>query len=100
MGIEHDCCVVLSRFTHVHLFGTLQAPLSMRFFRQEYWSDPPGSSVHGVSQARMLEWVAIFFSRDLQGSSQFPVAASGFFTTITTSILRTKVCLLLSLRPF
>ena len=28
---------------------------------------PPGSSVHGVSQARILEWVAISFSR---GSSQ------------------------------
>ena len=24
---------------------------------------PPGSSVHGISQARILEWVAIFFSR-------------------------------------
>ena len=28
---------------------------------------PPGSSVHGILQARILEWVAIFFSR---GSSQ------------------------------
>ena len=28
---------------------------------------PPDSSVHGISQARILEWVAIFFSR---GSSQ------------------------------
>ena len=27
----------------------------------------PGSSVRGILQARMLEWVAIFFSR---GSSQ------------------------------
>ena len=26
-------------------------------------SSPPGSSVHGISQARTLEWVAIFFSR-------------------------------------
>ena len=26
---------------------------------------PPGSSVHGVLQARVLEWVAIPFSRDL-----------------------------------
>ena len=26
---------------------------------------PPGSSVHGILQARILEWVAIFFSRDL-----------------------------------
>ena len=25
----------------------------------------PGSSVHGVLQARILEWVAILFSRDL-----------------------------------
>ena len=43
----------------------------------------PGSSVHGISQARILEWVAISFSR---GSSQ-PRArftslslAEGFFT--------------------
>ena len=28
---------------------------------------PPGSSVHGIPQARILEWVAIPFSR---GSSQ------------------------------
>ena len=28
---------------------------------------PPGSSVHGILQARILEWVAIPFSR---GSSQ------------------------------
>ena len=26
---------------------------------------PPGSSVHGIFQARVLEWVAIFSSRDL-----------------------------------
>ena len=28
---------------------------------------PPGSSVHGISRVRIVEWVAIFFSR---GSSQ------------------------------
>ena len=26
---------------------------------------PPGSSVHGILQARILEWVAIFFSRGI-----------------------------------
>ena len=26
---------------------------------------PPGSSVHGILQARILEWVAISFSREL-----------------------------------
>ena len=48
---------------------------------------PPGSSVHGVSQARILEWVAISFSK---GSSQswnqtrtsfISCIAGGFFTT-------------------
>ena len=45
---------------------------------------PPGSSVHGISQARILEWVAISFSR---GSSQprdrtsVSCIAGGFFTT-------------------
>ena len=38
---------------------------------------PPGSSVHRILQARILEWVAIPFSR---GSSQ-PYLAGGFFTT-------------------
>ena len=48
---------------------------------------PPGSSVHGVLQARILKWVALPFSR---GSSQprdwttiscFSCTASRFFTT-------------------
>ena len=26
---------------------------------------PPGSSVHGISQARVIEWVAIYFSRGI-----------------------------------
>ena len=28
-------------------------------------SSPPGPSVHGILQARILQWVAIPFSRDL-----------------------------------
>ena len=67
-----------------------QAPLSLGFSRQEHWSglpfpstmneseseitqlcptlsDPmdcslPGSSIHGIFQARVLEWAAIAFS--------------------------------------
>ena len=44
---------------------------------------PPGSSVHGIFQARILEWVAISFSK---GSSQprdwthISCIAGGFFT--------------------
>ena len=52
---------------------------------------PPGSSAHGVLQARILEWVAVPFSR---GSSQprdrthvclhFSALVGRFFTTSTT----------------
>ena len=31
---------------------------------------PPGSSVHGIFQARILEWVAIAFSRRLKARRQ------------------------------
>ena len=35
---------------------------------------PPGSYVHGVSQARILKWVAISSSRDLPDSGIEPVS--------------------------
>ena len=43
----------------------------------------PGSSVHGILQARILEWVAIPFSRgSFQPGDQTQVShiAGGFFT--------------------
>ena len=51
--------------------------------------NPPGSSVRGISQVRLLEWVAISYSR---GSSQprdpttfvNPALAGGFFTPRAT----------------
>ena len=65
---------------HVRLLVTrwtaaYQAPPSKGFSRQEYWSglclilwdpmdcSPPASSAHRIFQARILEWVAISFSR-------------------------------------
>ena len=48
---------------------------------------PPGSSVHGISQARILEWVAISYSRDLPNpgiepaSLVTPALTGGFLTT-------------------
>ena len=47
----------------------------------------PGSSVRGIFQARILEWVAISFSRDLPDpgiepvSLALPALAGRFFTT-------------------
>jgi len=32
----------------------------------------PGSSVHGISQARILEWVAVSFSGDLSNPGVEP----------------------------
>ena len=43
---------------------------------------PPGSSVHGILQARILEWVAIPFSRGSsqpRDGTQVSYIASGFF---------------------
>ena len=51
---------------------------------------PPGSSVHGDLQARILEWVAMTFSResyqprDRTHVSSCLALAGGFFTTSTT----------------
>ena len=51
---------------------------------------PPGSSVHGILQARMLEWIAISSSRGSPNSGikleplAFPALAGMFFTTRAT----------------
>ena len=46
----------------------------------------PGFSVHGISQARILEWITLSFSRDPSNpeinpvSPKSPALAGGFFT--------------------
>ena len=51
---------------------------------------PPGSSAHGILQARILAWVTISFSRGFSDpgikteSLMSPALASGFFITSTT----------------
>ena len=47
----------------------------------------PGSPIHGILQARMLEWVSVPFSRDLPDPGiepRSPTLAGVFFTTNTT----------------
>ena len=58
---DYQC--VLSHFRHVRLCDPMDLSL-------------PGSSVHGILQARTLEWVAISSSRGIfltQGSSPCPL---------------------------
>ena len=48
---------------------------------------PPGSSVHEILQTRILEWVAILFSRESsepRGQTWVSCIAGGFFTIWTT----------------
>ena len=74
----------LSPHTHIHTYVVVvQSPSPFLFFCDTVDCSPSGSSVHGISQARMLEWVAFSFSR---GSSWprdwacISCSASGFFT--------------------
>ena len=46
--------------------------------------NPPGSSVHGILQARILEWVSMIFFRgssQLRDQTGISCIAGGFFTT-------------------
>ena len=60
------------------------------------WS-PPGFSVHGILQARILEWVAIPSPEDLPkpgikpASLTSPVLTVGFFTTSATKVFHAGV---------
>ena len=69
---------MLSHFRHVRLFAILwtiacQAPLSMGFSRQEYWSGLPCPSPRDLPDPG-VEPVSL----------RAPALADGFFTTITT----------------
>ena len=77
--LEITCACVLSHFSHVQLFATswtiaCQTPLSMGFFRQEFWSGllcpAPGESSRPRDQTCV--------------SCVSPALASRFFTTGTT----------------
>ena len=59
---------------------------------------PPGSSVHGILQARILEWVAMPSSSNpgIEPTSLMsPELAGGFFTTSTTweAHVHTYICI-------
>ena len=57
-GTKHIVLVIIVKFlSHARVFCD---PMDC---------SPLGSSVHGISQARVLEWVAIYFSRDRQEGS-------------------------------
>jgi len=71
-------CVCVHALTH--------ALSHVRLFCDPMDCSPQGSSVHGILQARILEWVAISFSRDLPDPGIIPVSpalAGGFFLLLS-----------------
>ena len=59
-----------------------------------YGLSPPGSSVHGILQERILEWVAILFSWGSSHSRDWtwvPCIAGGLFTIWATKELHLKI---------
>ena len=79
---------MLNRFSHVLLFATVahQAPLSMGFSRQEYWSGLPRSPLGDLPNSGI--------------KLTFPALAGGFFTTSTTWDSLKEILLLLLLSHF
>ena len=62
-------------------------------------SSPPASSVRGIFQARMLEWVAISYPGDCPDPGiepEFPVLAGRFFTTVPPGKPHFLCCCLLN----
>ena len=60
MGTEIDTCVYKS-----HNVVVVQLLSHVRLFRDPVSCILQGSSVHGIFQARILEWVVISFSKEL-----------------------------------
>ena len=62
-GIEPRSPAVAGRFFTTEPPGKPRKSTIPQSLCNSMDSSPPGSSVHGILQARMLEWVAIAFSR-------------------------------------
>ena len=68
----------------VMVVAVVNSQSHVQLFHHPMDYSPPGSSIHEIFQARILEWVAISFFRDLPDSGiepMSPASASGFFTT-------------------
>ena len=86
-------CVTLlhTLYTHLHIknacMGACAVTQSCLSLCNPMGCSPPGFSVHGISQARILEWVAVSFSRgSSQGRDHIQVSyiAGRFFTNYAT----------------
>ena len=73
-------CVAIRAILLIRQVSVTQSCLTLRNSRD---CSPPASSVRGISQARIIEWVAISFSRNLPNlgiEPASPALAGGLFT--------------------
>ena len=81
------CMVLSSSYFTVHILCDMYVHAKLLQLCPTLWDptdcSPSGSSVHGISQARILEWVTISFSRGYSGPrnrTHVFCIAGGFFT--------------------
>ena len=62
------------------------------------WTSPPGSSVHKISQARILKWVAFPSPRDLPNPRIEPTSPSlaGGFLPLSHHVITTQLVNMIS----
>ena len=73
-----------AKWCNLRTFFFVELLSHVRLFYDPMDCSPPGSSVHGILQARILEWVAISFSRGSsppRNRTHVFCIARGFFTT-------------------
>ena len=55
--------MLIHMYLYTYLFGCIQLSTVVTYRHLEAGYSPPGSSVHGILQARILEWAAMASSR-------------------------------------
>ena len=81
-----QCCSIMAIHDNFLLLLLLSAQLCP-ILCDPMNCNPPDSSVHGISQSKILEWVAISFSRESswpRDRTCISCLAGGFFTTSAT----------------
>ena len=89
-------------FTSIHMSECVRIAQSCPTLWDHIDCSPPGSSVHGILQARILEWVAISFSRGsswLRDRTWVSCITGRFFTIWATSESESRSVVPDSLQP-
>ena len=77
--IGTDICSAAAAAKSLQLCPTLSYPMDC---------SPPGSSIHGIFQARVLEWGAIAFSVPMNIQGQFPLGLTGLISLQSKGLSR------------